>query len=166
MLMRFSVFSIFPTFAALAAVPVSAAHTLFARGDWAAIDFGARCEARSRMLQPPAQVKPPPFAGFLFDPAGPAHGQFYVRLSRPTKPGSAVMLSVDNLPFLLTGQGESAWSRSPAQSQAIMAAVRGGGTMRLEFRDIGGRRYSDYYDLTGAATAIDAAAAACAGKVR
>jgi len=142
----------------------AATRTLFARGDWAAIDFGARCEARSRMLQPPAGVKPPPFAGFLFDPAGPAHGQFYVRLSRPTKSGSAVMLSVGNLPFLLTGEGQSAWSRSPAQSQAIMAAVRGGGTMRVEFRDTGGRRYSDYYGLTGAATAIDAAAAACAGK--
>jgi hypothetical protein len=146
--------------------PAAATRTLFARGDWAAIDFGARCEARSRMLQPPAEVKPPPFSGFLFDPAGPAHGQFYVRLSRPTKSGSAVMLSVGNLPFLLTGEGQSAWSRSPAQSQAIMAAVRGGGTMRVEFRDTGGRRYSDYYGLTGAATAIDAAAAACAGKVR
>lgn len=163
MLMRFSVFL---AFAALTAAPVTAAHTLFARGDWVAIDFGARCEARSRMLQPPAEVKPPPFAGFLFDPGGPAHGQFYVRVSRPTKAGSPVMLSIDNMPFLLTGQGQSAWSRSPAQSQAIMAAVRGGGTMRLEFRDTGGRRYSDYYGLTGAATAIDAAAAACAGKVR
>jgi len=147
------------------AAPASACHMLFARGDWAAIDFGSRCEARSRMLQPPAEVKPPPFSAFLFDPSGPAHGQFYVRLSRPTKAGSAVMLSVGNLPFLLTGGGgQSAWSRSPAQSQAIMAAVRGGGTMRVEFRDISGRRYSDYYGLTGAATAIDAAAAACAGK--
>jgi hypothetical protein len=148
------------------AFQASAARTLFARGDWAAFDFGARCEARSRMLQPPAEVKPPPFAGFLFDPGGPALGQLYVRLSRPTKIGSAVMLSVGNLPFLLTNQGQSAWSRSPAQSQAIIAAVRGGGTMRLQFRDGSGRRYSDYYGLTGAATAIDAAAAACAGKVR
>ena len=118
------------------------------------------------MLQPPAQLKPPPFASFLFDPGGPAHGQLYVRLSRPAKMGSAVMLSVDNLPFLLTGAGQSAWSRSPAQSQAIMAAVRGGVTMRVEFRDVAARRYSDYYGLAGAATAIDAAAAACAGKVR
>jgi hypothetical protein len=152
--------------AILSAAPANATRTLFARGDWAAIDFGGRCEARSRMLQPPAQVKPPPFTAFLFDAGGPVHGQFYVRISRPTKAGSAVMLSVGNLPFLLTGQGQSAWSRSPAQSQAIMAAVRGGGTMRVEFRDTGGRRYSDYYGLEGAATAIDAAAAACAGKVR
>ena len=152
--------------AVLWAVPANAAHTLFARGDWVAIDFGSRCEARSRMLQPPAQVKPSPFAALLFDAAGPVQGQFYIRLSRLTKPGSAVMLSVGNLPFLLIGKEQSAWSRSPAQSQAIIAAVRGGGTMRVEFRDAGGRRYSDYYDLAGAATAIDAAAAACAGKVR
>jgi len=156
---------ILPISAILSAAPANAAHTLFARGDWAAIDFGARCEARSRMLQPPAQMKPPPFSGFLFDPGGGAQGQFYVRLSRTAKAGSAVMLAIDNLPFLLTGQEQSAWSRSSAQSQAIMAAARGGGTMRVEFRDTGGRRYSDYYGLHGAATAIDAAAAACAGKV-
>jgi hypothetical protein len=153
------------TAALLYAAPAGAARTLLARGDWAAIDFGTRCEARSRMLQPPGEVKPPPFTAFLFD-AGGAQGQFYVRLSRPSKPASAVMVAINALPFLLIGNGQSAWSRSPAQSQAIIAAVRGGGTMRVEFRDTVGRRYSDYYGLTGAATAIDAAAAACAGKVR
>jgi len=154
------------TAALLFADPASAARTLFARGEWAAIDFGARCEARSRMLQPPAQVKQPPFAAFLFDAGGAVQGQFYVRLSRPAKPASAVIVTINGQPFLLVANAQSAWSRSPAQSQAILRAVRAGGTMRVEFRDQGGRRYSDYYGLTGAATAIDAAAAACAGKVR
>ena len=118
------------------------------------------------MLQPPAQVKPPPFSAFLFDAVGSAQGQFYVRLSRPAKAESAVMVTINALPFLLIGSGQSAWSRSPTQSQAIIAAARGGGTMRVQFRDQSGGRYSDYYGLEGAATAIDAAAAACAGKVR
>ena len=76
------------------------------------------------------------------------------------------MLEIGNQPFLLIGQGQSAWSRSPIQSQAIIAAVRNGGEMRIEFRDLSERRYTDYYGLAGAATAIDSAAAACAGKVR
>jgi hypothetical protein len=50
------------------------------------------------------------------------------------------------------------------QEQAIMAAVRGGGWMSIEARDTAGRRFTDYYALDGAATAIDAAAARCAGK--
>ena len=154
------------TAALLSADPASAARILSARGDWAAIDFGTRCEARSRMLQPPAQLKPPPFSAFLFDPGGSTQGQFYVRLSRPAKAASAVMVTINALPFLLTGSGQSAWSRSPSQSQAIVAAARAGGTMRVQFRDESGGRYSDYYGLEGAATAIDAAAAACAGKVR
>lgn len=154
------------TLAMFSAASTAAAHILFARGDWSAIDFGGRCEARSRMLEPPAQMKPPPFAAFLFDSPGPAQGQLFVRLSRPAAPNSAVMLQVDAQPFLLIASGQSAWSRSPAQSQAIIAAARNSGTMRVEFRGADGRRYSDYYGLAGAATAVDSAAAACAGKVR
>ncbi|HKX89600.1 MAG TPA: hypothetical protein VJM13_10350, partial [Sphingopyxis sp.] len=59
-----------------------------------------------------------------------------------------------------------AWSRGSLQEQAIIAAARAGGTMRVEGRDIGGRRFADVYPLAGAPTAIDAAAAACAGKTR
>jgi hypothetical protein len=144
----------------------AAAHVLLARGDWSAVDFGGRCEARSRMLEPPAEVKPPPFAAFLFDVQGPAQGQFFVRLSRPVAANSAVMLQIDNQPFLLLANAQSAWSRSSAQSEAIIVAARNGGSLRVDFRSAAGRRYSDYYGLAGAATAIDAAAAACAGKVR
>jgi hypothetical protein len=36
--------------------------------------------------------------------------------------------------------------------------------MRVEARDGAGRRFADTYGLAGAATAIDAAAARCAGK--
>jgi hypothetical protein len=43
-----------------------------------------------------------------------------------------------------------------------MAAVRGGGTMRIEARDAAGVRFIDPYVLEGAPTAIDAAAARCA----
>jgi hypothetical protein len=149
----------------LVAAPAAAAHLVFARGDWAAIDFGTRCEARSRMLEPPPKLRPPPFAGFLFDPGGPAQGEFYAHLSRPAGTGSATMLVIGDQRFLLIARGEWAWSRSPAQAQAIVTAARSGGGMRIDVRDQAGRRYADRYGLADAATAIDAAAAACAGKV-
>jgi hypothetical protein len=65
-------------------------------------------------------------------------------------------------PFLLVARGDWAWSRGPAQEQAIIAAARAGGEMRVEARDQAGVRFIDPYVLQGAPTAIDAAAARCA----
>jgi hypothetical protein len=72
------------------------------------------------------------------------------------------MLTVGTQQFLLVPRGLWAWSRGPAQEQAIIAAARSGGAMRVEGRDIAGRRFADLYTLEGAPTAIDAAAARCA----
>ena len=44
------------------------------------------------------------------------------------------------------------------------AAIRAAGGMRVEARDLAGRRMIDRYALNGAPTAIDAAAAACLKK--
>jgi hypothetical protein len=83
--------------------------------------------------------------------------------------GSTVILTVGDQPFLLVASGGWAWSRGPLQEQAIIAAARNAGGMRVEGRDLGGGRFADRYDLAGAPTAIDAAAARCAslgaGKV-
>ncbi|QIK78529.1 hypothetical protein G7077_06075 [Sphingomonas piscis] len=93
-------------------------------------------------------------------------GEFYTRLSRPVRPGSSVILQVGNQPFLLAGAGYWAWSRGAHQQEAIMNAVRANPRMKVEARDPGGVRIRDYYVLAGAPTAIDAAAARCAGKMR
>lgn len=140
------------------------ARILFAGGNWAAIDFGQRCEARSRALW--VRKGTEPFAGFAFDRAGKRQGQFYVRLSRPARPGATVMARIGPAPFLLVGKGEWAWSRSAAQQKAMLEAARHGDSMRVDSRDLRGRRIVDRYTLAGAATSIDAAAAACAGKSR
>jgi hypothetical protein len=73
-----------------------------------------------------------------------------------------VLLNIGGQPFLLVSRGGWAWSRGGHQEQAIIAAVRTAGAMRVEARDGAGRRFSDVYALDGAPTAIDAAAARCA----
>jgi hypothetical protein len=145
-----------------AAPAASAARVLFAGGNWAAIDFGSRCEARSR----PLWFKPDtnPYAGFAFDSGGGLHGRFYVHLARPARAGATVVATVGDQPFLLANKGDWAWSGDLAQQQAMLNAARYGSGMRIDSRDTGGRRMIDRYDLSGAATAIDSAAAACAGK--
>ncbi|HUG45464.1 MAG TPA: hypothetical protein VMK31_02995 [Sphingomicrobium sp.] len=141
-----------------------AARTLFAGGNWAAIDFGDGCEARTKALW--ARPGTLPIAGFAFDSTGSRQGQFYVRLNRAARPGASVMVKIGSKPFLLAGRGEWAWSASAGQQRAMLEAARYGEAMRVDSRDLRGRRIVDRYTLAGAATAIDSAAAACAGKRR
>jgi hypothetical protein len=143
-----------------AATAAHAQRILYAGGAWAAIDFGSRCEARSKALW--ARPGALPFTGFAFDRLGARQGQFYVRLSRPARAGATVVATVGNEPFLLVGRGEWAWSRSARQQRAMLDAARRATGMRVESRDQRGRRIVDRYALAGAPTAIDAAAAACA----
>jgi hypothetical protein len=75
------------------------------------------------------------------------------------------MLTVGERPFLLVGRGDWAWSLGPLQEAAIIDAARAATAMRIESRDGAGQRFADRYLLNGAPTAIDAAAAGCAGKI-
>ncbi len=150
--------------------PAAADSVIFAKGAWAAIDRGGVCEAATRSLRLAAKGKVQALAGFSFTPDHRRWGEFHARLSRVPRAGSSVILTIGNQPFLLVARGDWAWSRGPLQEQAIIAAARSAGGMRIEARDQGGRRFSDPYLLDGAPTAIDAAAARCAlrgaGKVR
>lgn len=135
-----------------------------ASGNWAALDRGGECDAEARSLRVAREGRPQARAGFAFDDRGPRDGQFYARLSRNVRPGSSIMLTVGTRPFMLVGRGGWAWSRAPEQDEAIIAAARTAGGMRIAARDTTGHRFTDRYLLDGAATAIDAAAASCAGK--
>jgi hypothetical protein len=150
-----------------AAAPADArGAVVHAGGAWAAIDRGGVCEAQSRSVRVAQKGKVQAVAGFAFTADRKRWGEFHARLSRVPRPGSSVMLTVGDQPFLLVARGDWAWSRGPLQEQAIIAAVRASGGMRIEARDMGGRRFSDPYSLDGAPTAIDAAAARCAGKMQ
>ncbi len=146
---------------AVAAQPAAIVHAV---GHWAALDRGSECEAASRSLRIAREGKAQARAGFAFDAKGPRDGQFYARLSREVRPGSSVMLTVGDRPFLLVSRGGWAWSRGPAQEAAIIAALRSNAGMKVEARSPGGGRIRDYYSLDGAPLAIDAAAA-CAARL-
>jgi hypothetical protein len=152
--------------AMLATAAPAAAGVVFARGSWAAITSGSQCEAGARSILQARKGRVQAHAGFAFDAGGPRHGEFAVRLSRVPRAGSSVILTVGERPFLRAARGDWAWSRGPAQEAAIIAEVRAAGSMRVVFRAANGVRYTDRYLLDGAPGAIDAAAAACAGKTR
>ena len=154
-------------FAALLLMPgaaVARGAVIHAGAGWAAIDYGNVCEARARsmLLAPKSRVQAT--VGFAFN-ADHRWGEFNARLSRLPRPGSSVLLTIGRQQFLLVARGNMAWSRGPAQEQAVIAVARSAQTMRVEGRDQAGRRFHDDYSLAGAPTAIDAAAARCAGKI-
>ena len=150
----------------IASIQASAQQLLFAGGQWVALDRGASCEAASRSLRIALKGKVQARAGFAFDSNGPRNGQFFAQLSRMPRAGSTVILTVGKQPFLLAARSGWAWSRDPVQEAAIIAAVRLSSGMRVDSRDQSGGPFVDRYLLDGAPTAIDAAAARCAGKMQ
>ncbi len=119
---------------------------LFAGGSWAAIDRGNACVALTRAVRIAAKGKVQATAGFTFAPDRRRWGEFHARLSHLPRAGSTVILTVGDQPFLLVARGGWAWSRGPLQEQAIIAAARNAGGMRVEGRDLGGGRFADRYD--------------------
>lgn len=149
---------------ALATAAGARGTTLFVGGGWAAIDRGDSCEAATQAIGPTVRDRPRGLTRLAFTPDRRRWGEFSARLSREPRSGSSVMLRIDAQRFLLVTRGTSAWSRGGLQEQAMIAAMRGTGAMRIEGRDSAGQRFVDRYALAGAATAIDAAAARCAIK--
>jgi len=133
-----------------------------AAGRWTALRGPAHCEAAGLALLPATRTRAQARVGLSFDQR--RRGQLAVRLSRPPRPGSSAMLTIGDTPFLLVVRGALAWSRGPAQEQAIITALRRDATMRIEAHGANGARFIDRFSLDGAPTAIDAAAA-CATTI-
>ena len=88
--------------------------------------------------------------------------RLHFRLSREKRAGSAVLLRIDGPTFQLLGGGNNAWAPDRRADADIVAAMRTGLEMSVETRSSSGGLVRDCYKLRGAATAIDAAAIACA----
>ena len=146
----------------LALAGAAAPQVVAASGRWAALRAGGVCEAASLALLPATRTRAQGRASIAFEP-GRRRGEFAAALSRPARDAGAVILTVGDTPFLLVARGATAWSRGPAQEAAIIAAIRTAGGMRVEGRGVSGARFIDRYELAGAPTAIDAAAACAAG---
>ena len=143
------------------AVAAAPPRIVAASGKWAALAGAGQCDAASLSQLPASKTRLQGRASLSFDRAA-RHAQFAAALSKPVAPGASVMLTIDDESFLLVARGPNAWSRGPAQEAAIVAALRRATRMRIEGRSVRGLRFIDRYDLAGAPTAIDAAAACAA----
>lgn len=103
-----------------------------------------------------------PFASIGYWPRRGLAGEVHFRLSRAKRAGSAVLLRVDDRSWQLLAGGRDAWAPDAPADAEIVAAMRRGLFLTIETRSERGQRIRDIYRLRGAATAIDAAAVACA----
>jgi hypothetical protein len=150
-------------FIALPSPAASQQHSLGIFGLWGSFSGKGRCWAVAEPAGSPAGARP--YASIGYVTGRPAAGRAYFRLSRAKREGSAVLLRIDGRTFQLRGGGADAWGADGAADREIVSAMRTGVEMSVQTRSVTGGLVRDVYRLRGAATAIDAAAIACAGRV-
>ena len=146
------------------AVPLAARDSLGVFDNWGAFrDPGAgRCYA---IAAPEPSRGPSEYRAFASVGTWPrrgVRGQVHFRLSRKLAAEPGLSLSIGGRRFALIGGGGDAWAQDKAMDAGVVAAMRSAGSMTVSARDTRGRRFSDRYDLGGAATAMDAATIGCA----
>jgi len=133
---------------------------------WGAFRDSGRCYAVAQPFQSPRPEGWQPFAAVDYRPGDGVRGQLHVRLSREKRAGSAVLLRIDGRSFQLVAGARDAWAPDARADIEIRTAMRTGIDMVVETRSTRGALVRDHYRLRGAATAIDAAAIACAPRRR
>lgn len=148
----------------LLAAPAIARDSLGMFSGWAAFRDPAapRCYAIAMAAPSTMQRDYRPFADVAWWPRQGVRGQVHFRLSRKLQPNAAISLSIGGQRIPLVGGGGDAWAADKRGDAAIMAAMRVAKDMTVSARDAGGRGFTNRYDLSGAATAMDAAAVGCA----
>lgn len=133
-------------------------------GQWASFekDKPRNCYAIAAPFRAPRAGNWKPFAAVGYWPERKLRGQVHFRLSREKRQGSAVLLRIADRTFQLLAGKTDAWGPDRTADAMIVAAMRSGLEMTIETRAANGALIRDSYRLRGAATAIDAAAIACA----
>jgi hypothetical protein len=153
-------------FLAVASPAAGQQQSLGIFGLWGAFTAPGRCYAISEPDRTLHAQGARPYATVGYWPARGLRGQVHFRLGQAKRAGSAVLLRIDERTFQLLGGGVDAWAPDARADAEIVAAMRTGLDMTLETRSERGTLIRDSYRLRGAATAVDAAAIACAGPAR
>ena len=148
------------------ATPTVARESLGVFSTWGAFRDAAvpRCYAIAMAAPSTLKRDYQPYVTVGTWPRRGVRGQVHVRLSRRLAATTAISLRIGRRRFSLTGGGGDAWAQDRRIDAAIIAAIRSAESMTVSARDDRGRRFSDTYLLSGAATAMDAAAVACAKR--
>ncbi|MCC2979611.1 invasion associated locus B family protein [Sphingomonas sp. IC4-52] len=131
-------------------------------GAWGAFRQGspASCYA----ISAPTRARTEGFASVAARFGRSGRPAIYIYLSQRRAQAAPITLAIGERRFTLSGNTRSAWSPDAATDRAIISAMRGGRSMSISAVSMRGRPFADSYALSGAATAIDAAALECARR--
>ena len=148
----------------LCAAPALARDALGMFSSWASFRDSQtpRCYAIAMAEPSTKQRDYQPYADVAWWPRQQVRGQVHFRLSRKLQPGAPIMLSIGDQRIALTGGGGDAWAPDKRGDAAVIAAMRSASSMTVSAHDARGGGFSNSWDLSGAATAMDAAAVGCA----
>jgi hypothetical protein len=153
------------TIAGLAA-PLTAKDSLGIFADWAVFRDASptRCYAIAEAAPSRLQRDYQPYAAISTWPGRKVRGQVHFRLSRKLAKTPRITLTLGSESFRLIGRGGDSWAEDKRMDASIVARMRSAKSMTIRAVDARGRRFSNSYDLAGAATAMDAATVACAKR--
>ncbi len=148
------------------AAPLAAKDSLGVFSDWGAFRDPSlpRCYAIAMPEDSRARRDFEPFATIGTWPRQNIRGQVHFRLSRQLAQRPRITRSIGAKSFQLTGGGGEAWAEDRTMDAAIVAAMRSASRMTVRATGTNGRRFSDSYSLSGAATAMDAATLSCSRR--
>ena len=150
------------------ATPLAARDSLGVFSNWGAFRDTEvpRCYAIAMAAPSRLQRDNDPYVSIGTWPKRQIRNQLHLRVSRNLAAAPKMTLKIGNRTFKLTGAGPNAWAQNRQMDAAMVAAMRSAGSMTVSASDNRGRRFSNTYDLNGAATAMDAATVACASLGR
>src|SRR3546814_18197404 len=90
---------------------------------WGAFEEGNHCFAIAEPERSPRPRDWKPFASIGYWPGPGVRGQLHIRLSRPKREGSAVLLKIDDRTWQLIGGGNNAWAPDRPADAALVAPM-------------------------------------------
>ncbi|HKX79634.1 MAG TPA: hypothetical protein VJM34_14035 [Novosphingobium sp.] len=150
--------------AAALAIPAPARDSIGLYAQWGAFRDAAvpRCYAIAKAVPSSLKRDYQPYASIGTWPRRALRNQVHFRASRKISPAATIVLTLGAQRFELVGGGGDAWPADRQKNAAIVAAMRSAPNMTLSTRDVSGRRFSNSWNLAGAASAMDAASLGCA----
>ncbi len=147
-----------------AAGTAQARESLGVYAEWGVFrDAGVpRCYAIAKAIPSTLQRDYEPYAAVGTWPKRGVRNQIHFRMSRKMAKSPKLVLRIGGSTFRLTGGGGDAWAADRKMNAAIVAKMRSAKSMTVSATGANGKRFSNTWELPGAATAMDAAAIGCA----
>ncbi|MCB1380973.1 MAG: hypothetical protein KDK89_21780 [Alphaproteobacteria bacterium] len=136
-------------------------------GDWAAYSYKAAdtkvcyISSRPKASEPKSVKRDPAFLLVTHMPGRKVKGEVSTIIGYPFKKDSTAKLNIDGTEYELFTNADGAWADSTATEKKIVAAMKGGKSLKVDGTSWRGTETSDTYSLSGVSAAMAKIDEAC-----